>query len=123
MAAKHQTEPSWPPSGLRAQAQSAPQQRFPVIICGPRGMSGKAAAASAHAKGGRAFSSINGISTTVTGAELIALSHNRVPVNRLRHNVITRQAQIDHFWRWQMYVDRDNPILRASAGCTRRSSR
>ncbi|HKB93945.1 MAG TPA: hypothetical protein VKC62_06915 [Gaiellaceae bacterium] len=66
MAAKHQTEPSWTPSGLLAQAQGAPQQRFPAIIRGARAMAGKAVAASADAKGGRVLSSINGISTTVT---------------------------------------------------------
>lgn len=51
------------------------------------------------------------------GADVLGVwkERTRVYPEQLRHNVITRQAQIDHFWRWEMYVDRDNPILRASA--------
>jgi hypothetical protein len=51
------------------------------------------------------------------GAPLFDAWKERVRVypEQLRHNVIARQAQIDHFWRWQMYVDRDNPVLRAAA--------
>ena len=29
--------------------------------------------------------------------------------------VVRRSAQIDHFWRWRMYLERDNPMLLASA--------
>jgi hypothetical protein len=33
----------------------------------------------------------------------------------LRVSAIRRNAQIDHFWRWQMFLDRGNPMLLASA--------
>ena len=34
---------------------------------------------------------------------------------QLQAAVVQRNAQIDHFWRWQMYVERGNPMLLASA--------
>jgi len=34
---------------------------------------------------------------------------------QLQAAVIRRHAQIDHFWRWRMFADRDNPMLWASA--------
>ena len=33
----------------------------------------------------------------------------------LQPAVIERAALIEHFWRWRMLVERDNPMLRASA--------
>jgi hypothetical protein len=35
--------------------------------------------------------------------------------DQLRLAAVRRSAQIDHFWRWQMYVERRNPMLLASA--------
>lgn len=35
--------------------------------------------------------------------------------DELQLAALRRSAQIDHFWRWRMYVDRRNPMLLASA--------
>ena len=74
------TSPQGTPPGLLEKAKANPQQTFHVIIRGARGVpsSGVAAAfdAASHGQLGRTFSSINGVSATINGAELTALSHN-----------------------------------------------
>jgi hypothetical protein len=42
-------------------------------------------------------------------------SRLRTYPEQLQVAAVRRGAQIDHFWRWQMYVDRRNPMLVASA--------
>jgi serine protease AprX len=74
------TSPQGTPSSLLDKAKGNPQQTFHVIITGARGVpsSGVSSAfgAASHGHVGRTFRSINGISATINGAELIALSHN-----------------------------------------------
>jgi serine protease AprX len=68
------------PPGLLAQAKASPQQTFDVIIRGTRGISSDGVANAfglvAHGRIGHRYSSINGISATVNGAELTALARN-----------------------------------------------
>ncbi len=74
------SSPQGTPPGLLEKAKAKPQQTFRVIIRGARGVpsSGVAAAfdAASHGQIGHMFSSINGVSATINGAELTALSHN-----------------------------------------------
>jgi serine protease AprX len=68
--------PPWTPPGLLDNGRANPQQSFRVIISGVRGVSSDDVAAVAHGRLGRVFSSINGIVTTIDGAQLLALAHN-----------------------------------------------
>jgi serine protease AprX len=72
--------PQGTPPGLLDKAKGNPQQSFHVIISGARGVPSRGVASAfgavSHGRVGRTFSSINGISATINGAELIALSHN-----------------------------------------------
>jgi hypothetical protein len=42
-------------------------------------------------------------------------SRLRTYPERLQLAVVRRSAQVDHFWRWRMYVDRRNPMILAAA--------
>src|SRR5947199_9433633 len=74
------SSPQGTPQGLLDKAKGNPQQTFRVIISGARGGPSRGVAtafgAASHGHVGRTFSSINGISATINGAELTALSHN-----------------------------------------------
>src|SRR5579864_150837 len=74
------SSPQGTPAGLLAQAKANPSQTFKFIIRGTRGQSSdgvaSAFAAASHGHIGHRFSSINGISATLTGGELWGLSHN-----------------------------------------------
>jgi serine protease AprX len=72
--------PRGTPSSLLDKAKANPQQTFHVIISGARGVPSNGVAsvfgAASHGHVGHTFRSINGISATINGAELTALSHN-----------------------------------------------
>jgi serine protease AprX len=74
------SSPLGTPPGLLAQAKANPSRTFNVIIRGTRGNSSNSVATAfgsvSHGHIGHRFSSINGISATLTGGELWGLSHN-----------------------------------------------
>ena len=74
------SSPLGTPAGFLAQAKANPSQTFRVIIRGTKGQSSNGVASAfglvSHGHIGHRFSSINGISATLTGGELWGLSHN-----------------------------------------------
>ncbi|MGZ4316788.1 MAG: S8 family serine peptidase [Gaiellaceae bacterium] len=76
-AAHPHASPSWTPPGLLASAKANPQQTFRVIVRGGNGVSTDALASTigSNRQGPlKRFAAINGVATTLTGAELTLLS-------------------------------------------------